>query len=145
MRFPGAPDHALFPHHAVHHQTSPRVLEANILDLICPVQLSPGSPQTLSLSSSKKLHQISLDSCPVHLDDLCVDSLLWSSQCHDISTERRVSSSIPTPAKRCNLRANISFLVSWEALLGGPSPVRRRGRIGVSRQWRNLNMIISCE
>ena len=43
--------------------------------------------------------------------------------------------------------------VSWEACggvypvggLGVSSPVRRRGRIGVSRQWRNLNMIISCE
>ena len=37
------------------------------------------------------------------------------------------------------------FSALWEACLGVSSTVRRRGRIGVSRQWRNLNMIISCE
>ena len=47
----------------------------------------------------------------------------------------------------------VGVCILWEACwsvypvggLGVSSPVRRRGRIGVSRQWRNLNMIISCE
>ena len=39
----------------------------------------------------------------------------------------------------------VRFAGSCVRGLGGSSHVRRRGRIGVSRQWRNLNMIISCE